>query len=201
MCLQDSAFVLSLLSKGLGKQGVIWYYLCNIIPYKQKGNWWFSQLPWFQRTAKSTYIHLSYKQLNQFLKSTVRRNPCNIYLFFFWLMNTDTFLKIHQSFLLSSCFELSSEDRNKISYSNHRDYKRLILLTLATQTALSGDLVPQPRGELNSNPSCHASPIFSCSLNIISQKAAWVQCTRGSYCVSNSLRRCILLNCALVTLP
>lgn len=25
-------------------------------------------------------------------------------------------------FLLSSCFELSSEDRNKISYSKHRDY-------------------------------------------------------------------------------
>lgn len=105
------------------------------------------------------------------------------------------------NFLLSSCFELSSEDRNKISYSNHRDYERLILLTLAIQTALSGDLVPQPRGELNSNPSCHASPTFSCSLNIISQKAAWVQCTGVSYCVSDSLRRHTLSDCALVTLP
>lgn len=83
MCLQDSAFVQSLLSKGVGKQGVIWYYLCNRTPCKQKGNWGFSQLPCFQRRAKSTYIHLPYKQLNQLLKSTARRNSCTIYLFLF----------------------------------------------------------------------------------------------------------------------
>lgn len=196
------AYKILLLSKVFSPRGWgrrVWFATICVTEHlannKEKG---FSQLPWFQRTAKSTYIHLP---SNQLLKSSSRRNPCNIYLF---LLLADKHRHISEDplkFLLSSCFELSSEDMNKISYSNHRDYKRLILLTLATQTALSGDLVPQPRGELNSNPSCHASPIFFFSLNIISQKAAWVQCTRVSYCAYNSLRRCILVHCALVTLP